>query len=610
MRVFKYIKKYWLWAILAPITMIGEVLMDLYQPKLMSVIVDNGINGKAFKDGTNQLFVNFITSNKLWGSAMDPKLTIILNAGLLMIVLVLFGGLCGVLSGVFTNKASFNFSNDLRKDAYRHIMALSFEQTDSFTTGSLVTRMTNDVTQVQNMASMFMRMMVRTLMQFVMGTIFLLSIKKEFSYVLMVAIPLEIVFVIIFITMVSPHFNTVQKAVDDVNSVVQENVTGARVVKAYVKEEYEKDRFGQANQRLYDINWKVFKMMAYVVPVMTITLSLCIVAIYYIGGVQIYANFKSGLLENLSIGEVMAAVNYTTIVLMGFMMLAIMFQAIVRGLASVRRLNEILKSEPVIYGNNDAVEVEPLGTVEFKNVSFTYPNTAESILSNISFKVNKGEKIGILGATGSGKTTLVNLIPRFYDCTEGEILVDGINVKKYKLDSLRDRIGIALQKSELYTGTIKDNIVFGKENVNDEDIIKASKIAQADTFINSFNDKYDTLVTEKGSSLSGGQKQRIAIARAILKKPEILIFDDSTSALDLSTEKNLYDALNNEMKDTTLIIIAQRVASVKNADRIMVINEGTIEAFGTHDELIKNSLIYQDIYNSQLKKDGDSDGRK
>ncbi len=605
MRIFKYLKKYWLWAILAPLFMVGEVLMDLIQPMLMTVLVDNGINGAEFSEDLNPILLKLYTNTTLWGD-LDKSLVIILNVGILMIFLVLLGGCFGVLSGVFTNKASFHFANDLRKDAFNHIINLSFEQTDSFTTGSLVTRMTNDITQVQNMVSMSMRMLVRTLMQFVMGMIFLLSIKLEFSIILFIALPIELVLIIFFLIKLSPLFSKVQKNVDNVNNVVQENVTGARVVKAYVKEEYEKNRFAKANQGLYDINWKLFKILSFMSPFMSIIMSGCMVFLYFIGANQIYADFQNGILEGLKIGEVMAAANYITIILMGFMMLAMMFQSLVRGYASVKRLNEVLDCVPAVQSGSVSDGIEGMeGTVEFKNVCFGYPDTDDTILSNINFKVNKGERIGILGATGSGKSSLVNLIPRFYDCTHGEVLVDGKNVKEYDLNVLREKIAIALQKSELYTGTIKDNICFGKKDASMEEVEQASKIAQAHNFITSFNEGYETFVAEKGASLSGGQKQRISIARTIIKKPEIIIFDDATSALDLSTEAELYKDLNSEMKDTTLIIIAQRVASVKNADKIIIINDGEIAAFDSHENLIKNCDIYIDIYNSQLKKDGE-----
>lgn len=580
MRIFRYLKKYWFFALLAPLFMVGEVLMDLLQPKLMAAIVDIGL--------------------------AEGDLEFIIMTGIKMLLLILLGGLFGILSGVFTNLAAFKYSNDMRKDIFSHIVNLSFEQTDNFTTGSLVTRITNDVTQVTNIVSMSMRMMIRTLMQFAMGIYFLLGISEEFRVVLFIALPTMVVIMIVFLVKIAPLFGKVQERVDDVNAVVQENVTGARVVKAYTAEEKESKRFKKANDNLFNINWKIFKLMAYLSPFINIIFCGALVAILYIGGYNIT---NAG---GLKIGDLTAAITYITTILNGFLMLAMFFQSIVRGIASIKRLNMVLDCEPVIIEGNtkevtDEEDCEPLvGTVEFKDVSFSYPNSSgEIVLDNINLKINKGEKIGILGSTGCGKSSLVNLITRFYDVTSGEVLVNGINVKEYTFNALRNKVAMVLQKSELYSGTIKDNICWGKENATLEEVKQAASIAQADNFIESFAEGYDTFVAEKGSSLSGGQKQRVSIARALIKKPEILIFDDSTSALDLKTEADLYKAINRELQDMTIITIAQRVASVKNADKIVVLNDGAIASIGTHEELMKSSPIYIDIYNSQLKKEGE-----
>ena len=580
MRIFRYLKKYWFFALLAPLFMVGEVLMDLLQPKLMAAIVDIGL--------------------------AEGDLEFIIMTGIKMLLLILLGGLFGILSGVFTNLAAFKYSNDMRKDIFSHIVNLSFEQTDNFTTGSLVTRITNDVTQVTNIVSMSMRMMIRTLMQFAMGIYFLLGISEEFRVVLFIALPTMVVIMIVFLVKIAPLFGKVQERVDDVNAVVQENVTGARVVKAYTAEEKESKRFKKANDNLFNINWKIFKLMAYLSPFINIIFCGALVAILYIGGYNIT---NAG---GLKIGDLTAAITYITTILNGFLMLAMFFQSIVRGIASIKRLNMVLDCEPVVIeGNTKEVAeeegCEPLvGTVEFKDVSFSYPNSSgEIVLDNINLKINKGEKIGILGSTGCGKSSLVNLITRFYDVTSGEVLVNGINVKEYTFNALRNKVAMVLQKSELYSGTIKDNICWGKEDATLEEVKQAASIAQADNFIESFAEGYDTFVAEKGSSLSGGQKQRVSIARALIKKPEILIFDDSTSALDLKTEADLYKAINRELQDMTIITIAQRVASVKNADKIVVLNDGAIASIGTHEELMKSSPIYIDIYNSQLKKEGE-----
>ena len=573
MRIFRYMKKYWFFAILAPLFMVVEVLMDLRQPLLMAEIVDvHLING---------------------------DIQAIILTGLKMLGLVFLGGVAGILSGVFTNLAAFKYSNDMRQDVFKHIVNLSFEQTDNFTTGSLVTRITNDITQVTNIVSMSMRMLIRTFVQFAGGIVALLTINPKFSSVLLYVLPILLVAIIVILAIISPKFSIMQSRVDDVNAVVQENVTGARVVKAYTAEEKEIKRFEKANQNLFDINWKVFKTMSIMSPFMSVCIYVALLSIMYLGGKDIIAG------TGLEVGDLTAAISYITMILFGFMMLAMFAQTIVRGTASIKRLNAVLDTNPVVNEGNVS-ETEETGTVEFKDVSFVYPGSSgENVLTNINLKVNKGEKIGILGSTGCGKSTLVNLITRFYDATVGEVLVDGVNVKEFKFECLRNKVALVLQKSELYSGTIKDNICWGKEDATFEEVEYAAKIAQADSFIKSFNEGYDTFVAEKGASLSGGQKQRISISRALIKKPEILIFDDSTSALDLQTEANLYKAINESLKDMTIITIAQRVASVRNADKIVVLNDGEIASIGSHDELINSCPIYQEIYNSQLKKDGE-----
>lgn len=587
MRIFKYLKKYWFFAILAPLFMVGEVWMDLLQPQKMADIVNIGLDIE------------------------NPNLEFIIVTGLQMLGLVLIGGVMGILSGVFTNLAAFKYSNDMRKDVFSHIANLSFEQTNDFTTGSLVTRVANDVMQVTNIVSMSMRMMIRTLMQFVMGIYFLLKLNKEFMPVLFVALPILLIMIVIFIVKIAPLFSEVQVKVDDVNAVVQENVTGSRVVKAYTAEYKEIKRFKKANDNLYNTNWRISKLMSYLMPFVNLVFCAAMIAIIYMGGYNITH------VGNMKVGDLTAAISYITIILNGFMMLAMFFQNIVRGIASIKRLNAVLDCKPVVQEGTIDLDTEILdengepviletGTLEFKDVTFSYPDSSgEVVLSDINLKINKGEKIGILGSTGCGKSTLVKLIARFYDTTSGNVYIDGIDVKDYKFSALRNKVAVVLQKSELFSGTIKDNICWGKEDATMEEVEYAAKIAQADTFINGFVDKYDTYVAEKGASLSGGQKQRISIARALIKKPEILVFDDSTSALDLQTEAKLYQAINNDLKDLTIITIAQRVASVKNADKIVVFNDGTITDIGTHEELIKNSPTYIDIYNSQLKKAGD-----
>ena len=579
--MLKYLKKYWLYALLAPVFMIGEVLMDLVQPGMMSTIVDEGVLG---------------LSNHNVGD-----LSIVISVGIRMIGVVFLGGVFGVLSGVFTNLASQNFGNDMRKDCFGKIMSLSLEQTDQFSTGSLITRVTNDVTQVQNMVAQCIRGFVRMMMFFIGGIFCMISLNMSFGVIVLCALPLVMIVVMYFIAKVTPLYGILQKKLDRVNSVMQENVTGARVVKACVKEEYEKKRFFKANDELVGTQLNVLVLLSYMTPIMNIIMNIAVVAVIYVGSLQV----KNGAVTP---GNVMAAITYLTQILNSVMMLAMIFQTVSRGTASMKRLEEVLGSTPAIM--DGAYESENLdqekGKIEFRHVSFAYPQTAgEAVLKDISFTIQPGETFAILGATGCGKSSLVNLIPRFYDVTEGEVLLDGRNVKEYPIRELRDKVSIALQKSELFSKTIKENIKWGNADADDEAVENAAKIAQAEEFILGQPKGYDTEVAEKGMSLSGGQKQRIAISRAVLKNAEVLIFDDSTSALDLKTEALLYNALNQKCRNTTKVIIAQRIASVRNADRIAVLENGKIADCGTHEELMKNSRIYQDIYTSQLKQGGE-----
>ncbi len=573
MKLAKYLKPYWIFAILAPLTMIGEVFIDLMQPKLMSKIVNDGVIGK--------------------------DLALILTTGITMLVLVAIGGCFGALSAAFGSNAAQRMCNDLRNDTFKKVMGLSLQQTDKFTTGSLVTRLTNDINAVQDITSMILRMFVRAPMQFFGGIIMALTISPKFGIVLLAALPLQILLVIFMLKKATPLYSVVQTKLDRVNSVVQENVSGARVVKAYVREEHEIDRFNNANTELRDINLKVQKLMATLSPILMLIMNGSVIAILLIGGKECEAAI--GNIGGLLVGDVMAAVTYITQILMSMMMVSMMFQSLTRASASAKRVIEVLESDAVI-SDGKGVETNERGNVKFDNVSFRYPNAAgRPVLNNINLDIKKGEVIAVIGATGSGKSSLVNLIPRFYDADEGSISVDGVDVRDYKLDTLRRKIAIVLQKTELFSGTVADNIRWGRTDATDEEVKKAARIAQADDFISSFSDGYNTIIAEKGASLSGGQKQRIAIARAIIRRPEILIFDDSTSALDLGTEARLHKALRENISDTTIIMIAQRIASIRSCDRIAVIENGTITAFAPHDELMKTSAAYRDIYSSQMQ---------
>ncbi len=571
--MLKYLKKYWVFCLLAPLFMVGEVAMDLIQPDMMADIVDNGV--------------------------LQNDIELIITVGIRMIFLVMLGGCCGILCGVFANIAAQNFGNDLRKDVFAKIMSLSFQQTDKISTGSLVTRLTNDVTQVQNMVMMAVRGFVRNSVMFIGGILMLYRQSPKFALVAACGLPFVIFFVTFFLKKAAPLFAIVQKKLDGINNVMQETVAGARVVKAYVKEEYELGRFDDANEALCNENLRVQTLLAFMSPCMNIVLNICIVSVILIGG----HTAKMG--ENITPGNIMAAITYLAQILHGITFMANIFQTFSRAKASADRINEVLQCPEIITDGLGNVEGKTKGTVEFRNVAFAYPDSPEQyVLEKISFKVNQGETLAIIGSTGSGKSSLIRLLPRFYEATKGEILVDGVNVKDYKLKDLRNKISIVLQKAELYSRSIEENIRWGKKEATPWEIKKAAEIAQADNFICNKEYGYYTPVSEGGHSLSGGQKQRISISRAILKEHEILIFDDATSALDLKTEASLYQALQKECPDVTKIIIAQRIASIKGADKIAVLDNGTICAMGTHEELLQTSDIYRDIYESQMKEGG------
>lgn len=573
--MLKYLKKYWFFALLAPIFMIGEVSMDLLQPELMSRIIDDGVLG-----------IN---------NGGVGNLNTVITIGLKMVGFVALGGICGVMSGVFANLCAQQFGNDVRKAAFKRIMEFSFEQTDKFSTGSLITRVTNDITQLQNFVMQCLRGFVRTSMLFIGGIACMVSLNMEFGIIIACVLPFVAVCVVYFIAKANPKFTVLQKKLDKVNNVMQENVSGARVVKAYVKEDYETERFEKANNELVSTQLDVLLLLSYMTPIMNIILNLSVVAVIKVGGIQVSAGSATP-------GNVMAAITYCSQVLNAVMRMTMIFQTASRGIASKKRVMEIINCEPAIKSGTYNKETAVKGKVEFKNVSFAYPGMDnENVIENFNLVINPGETIGILGATGCGKSSLVNLIPRFYDVTKGEVLIDDVNVKDYDLQVLRDKVSIALQKPEIFSTTIAENIAWGDDSADIEKIRQAADIAQATEFIDNRTDGMDTQVSQGGHSLSGGQKQRVAISRAVLKNSEILIFDDATSALDLKTEADLYSELSVKKYDVTRIIIAQRIASVKNADRIVVMDNGRLADVGSHSELIKTSEIYKDIYESQLK---------
>ncbi|MBE6702536.1 MAG: ABC transporter ATP-binding protein [Ruminococcaceae bacterium] len=598
-KLFRYLKPYWHYAIISPLLMILEVTADLCLPYLMSFIVNYGIVGDTIAENR----FAYTVMNLLFGEGNYRSWHIILTFGVMMLLVTLIGGFFGTFCAYTAAKASQGFGHDLRKAAYQKVMSLSIEQTDQFTTGSLVTRMTNDIAMIVEFMEMILRMFVRAPFFMIGGTFFLLSLDIKFGVVLLAALPLLIITLILVLTRAVPLFSTVQKRLDRVNCVVQENVSGARVVKAYVREDYECERFRDANGELRNVNYRVQRLMAIIHPVLVVVQNLAVIAIIWLGGKTIAQG-----LGGMSTGNIMAAVTYTIQVVSSIMMITMMFQSVSRALASAKRVREVVDCDPVIQSGEKSADPAPVA-VAFRNVTFRYPGTVGSpVLRNIHLEIKKGETLAIVGATGSGKSSLVRMLPRFYDATEGEVMIDGLSVREYDLTKLRQKIAFVLQKSELFSDTVANNIRWGKKDATDDEVRKAAQIAQADEFIQGFSEGYETFVAEKGASLSGGQKQRLSIARALVRRPEILILDDATSALDLATEARLRKALNEAMADTTVILIAQRIASVREADRIAVIENGTIKACAPHDELMQSCDTYREIYASQIERGGAANG--
>lgn len=577
--MWKYVKRYLHFAIIAALFMVGEVLMDLIQPGLMSQIVDEGVLG--------------INNNGV------GDIHLILTLGLTMIGLVIFGGLCGSLNNVFVHMTGQNIGNEMRKDCFRNIMTFSFPQMDRFGTGSLVTRVTNDITQVQNFVSQFVRGMIRTSMLTAGSIFFMFRLNHQFGLIVLCAFPFILGCMILCLYKANPLLTQLQAQLDQINAVMQEDVSGIRIIKACVREIYEKLRFGKANDDLIRTQLRVLVIFAFMNPMMNGLMYIVVVLILLSGSYQVGAHTTTP-------GTIMAAITYTTQLLNGILMLVMLFQNISKGIASWKRVREVLQSEPELKDGSFKGQTSTHGKIEFRDVSFAFPGTEQTVLKHISLTIHPGETIAIMGATGCGKTALVSLIPRFYDVTDGAVLVDGVDVREYHQKDLREKIAITLQKSELFSTSIQENISWGAPDATEKAVRDSAVIAQADDFIKTTQNGYDTPVAERGMSLSGGQKQRISIARAILKSAEILIFDDSTSALDLKTEADLYAALNETKPECTKLIIAQRIASVRRADKIVVLNNGTLEACGSHTELMQSCQTYQDIYHSQIGSEGEN----
>ncbi len=596
-KMFSYLKKYRVLALVSMLMMAGEVLADLLLPYLMSYIVNYGITGISVDDPENGSTVAAGIMQFFWKDGYS-NMNLIVTFGILMLVITLIGGIFGVSCAFTSATAAQGVGYDLRKDAYTKIMHLSIEQTDHFTTGSLVTRMTNDITMVVDFFESLMRGFVRAPMFIIGGAVMLVMLNLRFSAILLCAVPV-MAFVLIYVLLKAiPMYSVLQTKLDKVNSVVQENVSGARFVKAYNRESYEGQRFRNANGELRDVNFNVLKLIAVINPVLTIVQNFAVIAVIYVGGYSIRIQ-EAGM----TTGSIMAAITYMTQIIMSIMMVVNIFQQISRATASSARIQEVLDTEPVVTGGIETEASHEEIILSMNDVSFSYPQTTGSpVLNHIDLDVRRGETLAIIGATGSGKSTLMSLIPRFYDPTSGSIALDGKPIASYDLTALRSRISYVTQKSELFSDTVEGNIRWGKKDATEEELEEAAETAQAMEFISGLKEGMQDYIAEKGASLSGGQKQRMSLARALVRKPEILLMDDATSALDLETESKLHSALHEHLSDTTVIVIAQRIASVMEADRIAVMeNDGRILYCDTHENLLKISDTYRDIYDSQMR---------
>lgn len=587
-RWFKYIKPYLPAFILGPLCMIVEVVGEVVMPKLLASIIDYGISGKEAPAIVMWLYNVFGHGNGFIAAIMTGM---ILTALLMMI-----GGVGGAWFGA---KASVSFASDLRRDVYRKVQKFSFANIDKFQTGSLVTRLTNDITQVQNFINTLLRMALRAPGMLIGALIMAIMLNPRLTLVLAIVMPLMLICIFLIIRKGFPLFSGMQEKIDSLNSVVQENITNVRVVKSFVREDREKEKFSTANGNLRKAGFAAMNVMIFLSPLMNFFMNITTIAIYWFGGNMLVKG-------SMSAGDLTAFITYITQILSSLMMVTMMFMMMSRALASTKRISEVLDEKIDIDDINAAYPDKRIenGSVEFRNVSFRYYKNSEGkVLDNINFTVPAGKTVGIIGSTGCGKTTLVSLIPRLYDCDEGEVLVDGVSVKDYSLFNLREGVATVLQKNVLFSGTVADNLRWGDENATDAEIKEAAEYAQADKFVSSFPEKYETAIDQGGTNVSGGQKQRLCIARALLKKPKILILDDSTSAVDTATEAQIRLAFKTKLKNCTKIIIAQRISSVMDADMIVVMDDGRITGIGTHDELLKNNEEYREIYTSQTDKE-------
>ena len=557
--------------------MLTEVAGEIVLPKIMGTMIDNGIG-----DAAAGLGIGYIISR----AAMMIG----------FICIMIMGGIGG---HYFSIKAAVSFSTDLRQGVFEKVQRFSFKNIDNFSTGSLVTRLTNDITQIQNMVRMLLIMAMRSPGMLIGGIIMACSINARLALVLAIVIPVLAIVIATLLRIAFPRFGIMQKKLDNLNSGIQENITNVRVIKSFVRQQFETEKFASANEELMNSTLRAMKIVVTTMPVMTLAMNITTLVVVWTGG-----NFVVG--GSMGVGELTAFTTYITQILMSLMMVSMLFLQLSRAMASFSRIGEVLETDVDLTDEMSSQKDKKVteGRVEFKNVSFKYyEKRKENVLENISFTAEPGEIVGIIGTTGSGKSSLVQLIPRLYDVTKGEVLVDGINVKEYSLKHLRDGVGMVLQKNVLFSGSIEDNLRWGDENASIEEIRAAAEAAQADGFVTSFSDGYDMELGQGGVNVSGGQKQRLCIARALLKKPKILILDDSTSAVDTATEAKIRQSFATSLKDSTKIIIAQRISSVIDADKIVVLEDGKIAGIGNHSELMKNCEEYRDIYYSQMDKE-------
>lgn len=573
-KYLRFVKPYKLFFILGPLFMLTEVGGEIVLPKLMGGMIDDGI-------------------------LSDSGTGFIIRRALVMLGCILIQVTGGILGHYFSVKAAVNSSTDLRKAVFDKVQDFSFSNIDRFSTGSLITRLTNDITQIMNITRMGLIMAVRSPGMLVGGVIMTISINPELASILFVMIPLLGIAIFLLVRTAMPRFDAMQRRLDALNSTTQENITNVRVIKSFVRRDHEIEKFNEASGELRDSALSALRIVVCTMPVMTLAMNLATLLVLWIGG-------NSVIVGGMQVGALSAIVQYTTQILASLMMVSMFIIGSSRAIASFKRISEVLDTTPDLSDEaaRDRDRVVTDGRIEFKNVSFKYYKSREdSVLDNISFTAEPGQTVGIVGVTGSGKSSLVQLIPRLYDVTEGEVLVDGVNVKDYDLHHLRDGVAIVLQKNVLFSGTIEENLRWGDENATDEELRAAARSAQADGFITSFTGGYKMELGQGGVNVSGGQKQRLCIARALLKKPKILILDDSTSAVDTATEAQIRNAFSTTLKDTTKIIIAQRIGSVIDADKIIVLHDGKVVGEGTHNELIKSSGEYREIYYSQMDRE-------